>query len=64
MSLRQLFPMRAAGLVLAAAGLLAATSAARAEVKLPALFTDHMVLQRDQPNRVWGWAKEGDTVTV
>lgn len=39
-------------------------SAARADVKLPAIFGDHMVLQRDQKNRVWGWADPGEEVTV
>ncbi|MCA9444800.1 MAG: sialate O-acetylesterase, partial [Candidatus Omnitrophica bacterium] len=28
------------------------------------LFTDHMVLQRDQPIAVWGWAEPGREVTV
>ena len=28
------------------------------------IFTDHMVLQRDQPLPVWGWAAPGRTVTV
>lgn len=34
------------------------------ELKLPALFSDHMVLQADQPIAVWGWAKPSDTLTV
>ena len=37
---------------------------ARSEVKLPAVFTDHMVLQRDTSVPVWGWAKEGEEVAV
>lgn len=37
---------------------------ARAEVKLPALFSDNMVLQRDKPVAVWGWAGDGEAVTV
>ncbi len=37
---------------------------ARADVKLPAIFSDHMVLQRDQKDRVWGWADPGEEVTV
>ncbi|MFH1568761.1 MAG: 9-O-acetylesterase, partial [Gemmatimonadota bacterium] len=49
-------------LVLAAVGLLA--SAATAEVRLPAIFGDHMVLQQQQPIRVWGWAEPGEQVTV
>ncbi len=35
-----------------------------ADVKLPALFTDHMVLQRDAAVPVWGWAEPGEAVTV
>jgi sialate O-acetylesterase len=41
-----------------------ATVAAHAEVKLPAIFDNHMVLQRDQKVPVWGWADEGEKVTV
>ena len=26
------------------------------DVRLPAVFGDHMVLQRDQELRFWGWA--------
>jgi sialate O-acetylesterase len=37
---------------------------ARAEVKLPAIFSDHMVLQRDIQIPVWGWADPGEEVTV
>lgn len=36
----------------------------QADVKLPALFTDHMVLQQGQSNRVWGWADAGETIKV
>lgn len=35
-----------------------------AEVKLPAIFGDHMVLQQGVPLPVWGWADEGEQVTV
>jgi sialate O-acetylesterase len=28
------------------------------------IFTDHMVLQRDQPLPIWGWAAPGRAVTV
>jgi sialate O-acetylesterase len=38
--------------------------AARAEVKLPAIFSDHMVLQRDARVPVWGTAAPGENVTV
>jgi len=37
---------------------------ARAELKLPNIFGDHMVLQRDKPVGVWGWASPGERVTV
>ncbi|MGW8256538.1 MAG: sialate O-acetylesterase, partial [Thermoguttaceae bacterium] len=37
---------------------------AAAAVKLPALFSDNMVLQRDMPVPVWGWADKGEEVTV
>ena len=37
---------------------------AAAAVSLPNVFGDHMVLQRDQPNRVWGKASPGEAVTV
>ena len=35
-----------------------------ADVRLPKLFTDNMMLQRDKPVRVWGWAEPGEDVTV
>jgi sialate O-acetylesterase len=38
--------------------------AARADVKLPAIFGSHMVLQRDQKDRVWGWADAGEEISV
>ena len=38
--------------------------AARAEIKLPALFSPHMVLQRDRKDKVWGWAEPGEKITV
>ncbi|MCD8283092.1 MAG: sialate O-acetylesterase, partial [Prevotella sp.] len=36
----------------------------RAEVVLPSLLTDGMVLQRDVPNKLWGMASAGETVEV
>ena len=41
-----------------------AVAPAMADVRLPALFTDHMVLQQGQKNRVWGWADAGEDVIV
>jgi sialate O-acetylesterase len=40
------------------------TPVAVAEVSLPNVFSDHMVLQRRQPNRVWGKAAPGEKVVV
>ena len=35
-----------------------------ADVKLPAIFGDHMVLQQDSKIPVWGWAAPGENVGV
>jgi len=35
-----------------------------AALEIPSIFSDHMVLQRDRPVTVWGWAVPGDVVTV
>lgn len=40
------------------------SSYARAEVRLPSIYADHMVLQRDFPVTVRGRADAGETVTV
>jgi len=37
---------------------------ARADVKLPSVIGSHMVLQRDKPLPIWGWADPGEDVTV
>lgn len=37
---------------------------ASAEVQLPKIFGNHMVLQRDQENRIWGWAEAGEKLTI
>jgi sialate O-acetylesterase len=39
-------------------------TAVRADVKLPNVFGDHMVLQQAQKNKVWGLAEPGEAVTV
>ena len=36
----------------------------RAEVKLPSIIGDNMVLQRDQAVPIWGWAGKGEDVSV
>jgi sialate O-acetylesterase len=49
---------------LLAAGVLALAAPAWADVKLPKLFGDHMVLQQRTDAPVWGWADAGEEVTV
>lgn len=44
--------------------LLSNPAAYAAELKLASVFSDHMVLQRDMPVRVWGEAPAGAEVTV
>jgi len=39
-------------------------SSLRAELQLPAVIGDHMVLQQNQPNPVWGWDTPGTKITV
>ena len=43
---------------------LCATSWADAKVKLPALISDGMVLQREQSVKVWGTADAGENITI
>ncbi len=49
---------------LALAALAGLSVSAFADVKLPAIFADHMVLQREQAVPVWGWADDGEKVMV
>ncbi|WP_046243340.1 sialate O-acetylesterase [Hymenobacter terrenus] len=41
-----------------------AAPAAHATVRLPQLVGSHMVLQRDKPLPIWGWAAPGEKVSV
>src|SRR4029077_11454291 len=34
------------------------------DVKLPAVISDHMVLQQDMPVRIWGQAEPGEAVSL
>ena len=43
---------------------LVASAPAKADVKLPAVIGDHMVLQQGMPVPIWGWAEPGEQVTV
>ena len=44
--------------------LLATPLAVFGELKLPAIISDHMVLQQKQANPIWGWDAPGTEVTV
>ena len=55
------FHIRRAGILALCA---ASAGLAHANVKLPAIFGDHMVLQRDTTVPVWGTADPGESVTV
>lgn len=40
------------------------TSTAFAQVRLPKLVSDGMILQRDTPVKIWGWAATGEKVVL
>ncbi len=50
--------------VLSAILLLLASSSAIAQIKLPRLIRDSMILQRDVPVNIWGWAAAGEKISV
>src|SRR3954462_15728877 len=37
---------------------------AAADVKLPRLVSDGLILQRDKPINLWGWADDGEDVSA
>ncbi len=43
---------------------LALAPALKAELVVPAIISDHMVLQQKQANPIWGWDTPGTNVTV
>jgi len=55
---------RGRALALLAAWVVALAPGARAELKVPAIISDHMVLQQQQANPIWGWDTPGTKVTV
>lgn len=56
---------RVAAAVLAAAAFAVFTGGrGSAAVTLPSIVSDHMILQRDVPLKIWGWADPGENVTV
>jgi sialate O-acetylesterase len=54
--------MKTAALLLPA--LLFLAPLAHAKIKLPALVSDHMVLQQEAKAQVWGWAEPGEKITA
>ncbi len=56
------FRVRAYWVAVALAVLLG--SVARADVRLPKIISDHMVLQKSARTAIWGWAVPGEDVTV
>ena len=44
--------------------IIVSASAAFADVRLPAIFSEHVVLQRDRPLPVWGWADAGEAAAT
>jgi sialate O-acetylesterase len=44
--------------------ILIVTTLSNAEIKLPSILSDNMVLQREMPVTIWGWANEKENVTI
>ena len=53
--------MKRFSLLLAVAGI---STIASAEIRLPNFFADHMVLQQQISNTIWGWAEPGEKISV
>ena len=56
--------MKSTGFIWCIAIIISLSSPVLADVRLPALIGDNMVLQRDTAVKVWGWADPGEQVTV
>lgn len=61
---RILMPLVLAVLTAPVTGVHASEPAGNSKLRLPSIFSDHMVLQRDQPVRVYGWAAPRAEVSV
>jgi sialate O-acetylesterase len=55
---------RRCGISMVAGAWLLAASAAGADIRLPRLIGDNMVLQRDSPLKLWGWADPGERIQI
>jgi sialate O-acetylesterase len=58
---KRIFNFLFTGIVLAS---LFSSAPANANIRLPQLVSDHMVLQRDMKINIWGWASPGEKITV
>ncbi len=56
--------MNAKNILIAMLLMLCISATSHAELRLPNIFGDHMVLQREKVVRVWGWAKPNAKVAV
>src|ERR1700679_837382 len=52
------------GMRLCLVGLVAVCLPAVGEVRLPHVLSDHAVLQREQPVRIWGWGAPTEKIKV
>jgi sialate O-acetylesterase len=59
MSRKRLWCLNLVGAMLVGGG-----AVATAQLRLPAVISDNMVLQRGRPVPLWGWAQPGETVKV
>src|SRR5262249_19288060 len=57
-------PIRRSGIKLLLVLVFAWPTSLQAELKLPAIISDHMVLQQNQANPIWGWDTPGTKLTV
>ena len=64
MSYRRIGSSESLILILSVVLLLASAGAALADIRLPAIIGDNMVLQQGQTISIWGWADPGEEVTV
>ena len=58
------FGLRKSILVLSLVLVIVGAGAAFADIRLPAIIGDNMVLQQDQKVSIWGWADPGEEVRV
>ncbi|MBN1846838.1 MAG: hypothetical protein JW810_14225 [Sedimentisphaerales bacterium] len=56
--------MKRIGLMLVLGCCLIGPDASRADVTLPAILGDHMVLQQGRQVPIWGWARPGEAIVV